>query len=194
MKKLLALVLVLAISASANAGIVDLQISGFGAAGAMTPINPVSQYTIAPSQYVWIDIIYSDQGGSDLFSLDSYLQVSGPGTISFTENTYPAGAWDMTWPGSGAFTDAGGPYVTVTAGLTAAGVANGIAVDHILLHCEGPGDVTVVPVLSDAHGGSYDFEFSTPSVGAGVTIHQIPEPFTMALMGLGGLVALRRRR
>jgi hypothetical protein len=30
--------------------------------------------------------------------------------------------------------------------------------------------------------------------GAPITIHQIPEPFTMALMGLGGLVLIRRRR
>jgi hypothetical protein len=61
-------------------------------------------------------------------------------------------------------------------------VPNGLLIDGILLHCEGRGDVTLT--LLDA--GTWDAMDS-------VTIHQIPEPITLALLGLGGLF-LRRRK
>jgi len=194
MKKMLALALIFVISASASAGIIDLQISGVGPAGNIVPIAPTNEITVAPSHYVWLDVIYNPAGGPALYSADTYIIANGPATIEMVGLTYPTGAWDLTWPGSGGFVDSGGPYITVTAGLMANGVAEGIVVDHILFHCEGPGVVTVVPVLSQNHGGSFDFDFNEPLAGAGVIIHQIPEPFTMALLALGGLVTLRRRR
>jgi len=135
-------------------------------------------------------VIYTANGSPALFALDSYFQVTGPATIALTELTYPTGAWDAGW------TSVGADYVYVAAGTNPiyVGVADGIVIDHILLHCEGEGDVTVLPLLTYDHGGSLDFDFNEPVAGAGVTIHQIPEPFTMVLLGLGGLVTLRRRR
>jgi len=59
---------------------------------------------------------------------------------------------------------------------------NGLLIDGILLHCEGRGDVTLT--LLDA---------GTWEPMASVKIHQIPEPITFALLGLGGLF-LRRRK
>jgi hypothetical protein len=50
------------------------------------------------------------------------------------------------------------------------------------LHCLGEGDVYIE--LFDAAGGS---------VADSLTIHQVPEPATMALLGLGALV-LRRKK
>jgi hypothetical protein len=42
--------------------------------------------------------------------------------------------------------------------------------------------------LSDGAGGTYPVEIQ------GMLIHVIPEPMTIALLGLGGLVAMRRRK
>jgi len=60
-------------------------------------------------------------------------------------------------------------------------IPNGVMIDGIKLHCEGMGDV-IVSLLDGADGRLLDQ----------VIIHQIPEPITFALLGLGGLM-LRRR-
>jgi hypothetical protein len=57
----------------------------------------------------------------------------------------------------------------------------GKLVDDIIFLCEGPGDVTLRLMDSDLN------QLSTQ------TVHQIPEPMTIALLGLGAL-ALRRRK
>ena len=62
-------------------------------------------------------------------------------------------------------------------------IPNGVMIDGIKLHCEGaPGDV-IVTLLDGALGDRLDQ----------MVIHQIPEPITLSLLGLGGLF-LRRRK
>jgi hypothetical protein len=56
--------------------------------------------------------------------------------------------------------------------------------DEILFHCQGPGDVTVT---------LYETDFVNSEPIDSVIIHQIPEPATVMLLGLGGLL-LRRRK
>lgn len=56
----------------------------------------------------------------------------------------------------------------------------GMLVNEIDFHCDGPGDVTIALVNDD--GLVVDSQ----------VIHQVPEPMTIALLGLGGLF-LRRR-
>jgi hypothetical protein len=66
----------------------------------------------------------------------------------------------------------------------------GKLVDEIDFHCEAMGDVTLTLV------GIYDpgtGEAPTLTVMDTQIIHQIPEPMTLALLGLGGLF-LRRRK
>jgi len=58
---------------------------------------------------------------------------------------------------------------------------NGKVVDGLVFHCEGLGEVVLT--LFDADLGVLDSQ----------QIHQIPEPLTFALLGLGGLF-LRRRK
>jgi hypothetical protein len=74
---------------------------------------------------------------------------------------------------------------------------------NLFLHCDGYGPVTLDLTLN---GSTHYWEYSNPSGGpyggdglategdlGDLVIHQIPEPMTIALLGLGGLF-LRRRR
>ena len=54
-------------------------------------------------------------------------------------------------------------------------ITSGLLVRNVGFHCEGPGDVTMY--LVDNNGEVLDSQ----------VIHQIPEPMTMALLGIGGL-------
>ena len=58
MKKVLVLMLVLGISSMASAGTVDLVISSLNG----DAIDPVSEITIGESDWVNLDIVYSDDG------------------------------------------------------------------------------------------------------------------------------------
>ena len=65
MKKLLVLVLVLGISSVASAvGTIDLVISSYGPDLPTQPIDPVKDITIAPSEWVNLDIILPGSAGA----------------------------------------------------------------------------------------------------------------------------------
>ncbi len=63
--------------------------------------------------------------------------------------------------------------------------ADTVIFDEILFHCEAEGDVTVTLLMGPAPGAWSPVD--------SVVIHQIPEPMTVLLLGLGGLF-LRRRK
>ena len=83
--------------------------------------------------------------------------------------------------------------VTISAGQFVSGPVEGYAVlmNELYVHCLELGDV-ILEVWAEA-GTIINGE---PVVGLlhTLTIHQIPEPATMALLGLGGLLLLRRRK
>ena len=75
---------------------------------------------------------------------------------------------------------------------------------NLILHCDGNGPVTLDLTL---YGSTHYWEYSNPSGGpygpdayategdlGDLVLSAIPEPMTIALLGLGGLIALKRRK
>jgi len=80
-----------------------------------------------------------------------------------------------------------------------------ILMQGLMFHCEEPTDVTI-SLLAAGQGITrleYDVDknvigqttiYAPGTVLDTIIVHQIPEPMTMSLLGLGGLALLRRRR
>jgi hypothetical protein len=175
MKKLMTLLLVLAMASVASASMVWID------QGDM-PGEP-----LWPSDTVVVPV-YTD---TTLLGLNCTLTLSGPGTIvgALDKATAASYGWD---PG---FTyDPVLPGQAVEIGAGNFGGAPGPVVAFYLIHCDDYGDVTATLTASTGYGGSMDINYGTPQIGGTITIHQIPEPMTIALLGLGGLALLRRRK
>ena len=197
MKKLLIFMLVFVMASVANAGMVDLVIVSLDG----NPISPTKEITIlADSQTIDLDIIY-DGTNPNLGNLQVNIVAAGQGTLDMTALTNTGGpAWDPAW-NYGVIENVPGKDYSLgyTMGMTGAGVASGIAIDHILLHCDDIGQVILT--MTDwfyMNQGSEDGYWTgiTPLTGFGqpVIVNQIPEPMTIALLGLGSLFLLRRRK
>jgi hypothetical protein len=182
MKKLLALLLVLVVTSAASA---TLQIS---VNGDKEPVE--SQITIGPSDHITLDI-WTDAPIQPFEAITWMLvcqvidaditggqSVHPAMTVSGLTKDFPAivppegeeGIWGIA---------ANTTIVPVDAGTMLA--------DLIDFHClGGPGDVIIS--LYNAPDGS-----PPTTLFDSVIIHQIPEPASMLLLGLGGLL-LRRRK
>ena len=187
MRKLLVLFAVMAMTSVASAQLIDLQIASLNG----EPIDPVKEITIEPSDIIDMDIVIMD---TTLLTIDTIVRVNGMASLLLDAGSLA----EITWVGD----DEGfrGPPTPLGADL-ALGTGNfngmsGLVIDHILLHCDDePGVVTVSLVPNTMFGGTFNPDGS-PYTGAwgSVTVHQVPEPMTIALLGLGGLVLLRRRK
>jgi hypothetical protein len=182
MKKLLVLMMVLGIAGAANAALL------LSVDGVVDP--PESSIEIMESDFVTIDI-WGDgvTPGGDFFL---GIGIEGPATLDvanaqilYTGNQ--KGIMDGN-PDYAAYVGGGVniPFYQITLldlvpPEQTAIPLEGTLIDGIRLHCEGLGEVTVI--LTDIEGAILDTQ----------VIHQIPEPFTVALLGLGGLF-LRRRK
>lgn len=199
MKKLMVLLMVFGITSMAGAGVIDVQISSLN----NEPIDPVDYIEIVESDWVNLDIYYIPDGSEYIGQISCELTTAGIGTMDMTDLTFPEGAWDMdeTWSPGITEVTAGKVYtLTYSEGMTGSGSA-GILVDHILVHCDGfPGDITVSITADVLYGGIGTMDNNWRTIGSGleygpgVTIHNIPEPMTIALLGLGGLFLIRRRK
>ena len=197
MKKVLVLMLVLGISSMASAGTVDLVISSLNG----DAIDPVSEITIGESDWVNLDIVYSDDGdGLTLIQLSTTVVVSGLASLDLTQLTIPAGMWD---PDTTYSPGVDGDSMLYSVGFLYPpyGALDGdIAIDHILVHCDSDDPTNIVTVtLADklvAGLGTINEYYSAVAMGNGVTItqEQIPEPMTLALLGMGGLFLVRRKK
>ena len=179
MKKFLVLLLVLGIAGSASAA---LQLSVDGVRDVPESDLWITEVDGTVEIEIWTDAQISAGVGEGYWALG----VSGEGVLSggqglyggdtslYLDSTYlPAGEQGY-WLGIGMATN---PLIA----------ADADAFDSILLTCSGPGD-SVVTLYT------IDWGANPPVEVASVTIHQIPEPATICLLGLGGLALLRRRK
>jgi hypothetical protein len=203
MKKFLILMLVLGLASAANAVIVGsytLQV----APNAVGPYSAVvdSELYLMPSDYLWIGVHNSIPGVAgasqkDTFYLGIVQPVIGPANTTWTGNwivfkpPLVAGApvpvnerygIDTAYDDRGNAIRADWWQLNLTDGIPNTNQGIGI-LDAKELHCEfGPSDDVIV--LMNATSGVIEDT---------IVIHQIPEPATIALLGLGGLLLKRRR-
>jgi hypothetical protein len=218
MKKVLALMLVLGMTSVASAGIVDVVILGEGSLGhAGTSTDPLE-----PSETIEIGIIlnanpyagYPSYDGYLLSSMDFDLHLSGPGTLA-PGTTNKAG--DPVWQyhanlspfivNDDGDVSNGLDQITSVALTPVDGSVDGMLMWDLIVHCDGFGPLTIDLTLNGLsevadykYAGTLDpypdppgwYALQESDLGD-LVIHQIPEPMTIALLGLGGLF-LRRRR
>jgi hypothetical protein len=199
MKKLLVLMLVLAMSTAASA-VVDLTISvtldPFG-----DPIyieNPQdTEIYLYPSDYIWLDIHGTV---SSTTPINVWMVAVGPGSMSGgqvlvgdgTVTDYdpmdeiePGFTWGDFFASYGYDVSPMINFIEFYDSSTPIEDLTGILFDYKEFHCDGEGDVVIYVLNADT---------GEMEVLDSLVIHQIPEPMTVALLGLGGLFLLRRRR
>jgi len=179
MRRVLFLVLFLGSISIANAGLLDLMVDG--------GVAP-DEITLMPSDTVSLGVFLPAGNGC----YDYYLafQLSNPQAEIDASNAVFPTIFEI--PGVVGVNEPG--YVEITASQIILPDPQGpsILADNIFLHCLGPGDVVLDLVtyrVSWING-------EMPAKGTVIdtlTIHQVPEPMTLTLMALGGLL-LRRRR
>jgi len=193
MKKLLILTLILGLASSANAWLIKLSVNG--------QIDPEeTTITLMPSDHAVIDIHVTDNSNWPSGGKGILLFVSGLGTLDMDNATYlweNSAIGNLTKPepydtykayleslGYVAITDIG--QGTITDSSEPFTIPDGLVIDGLDFHCtvtdQLPNDVTL-----------YLLDIDTLGVLDTQVIHQIPEPATMLLLGLGGLL-LRRRK
>jgi len=188
MKKLLILMLVLGMASMASAA---LQIS---IDGNPEPID--SQIVLLPSEtielYIWttteIKGIETQFAGFALVVDWADATLTGGNSLlvdaGISINPVPPGAKDVGFPGLLAGED--GPWGMIGLLELPSIPAGTVIFDDIIFHCErAPNDV-VIRLLSTQ-------DWMNANIEDTAIIHQIPEPATMLLLGLGGLL-LRRRK
>ena len=193
MKKLLVLFIVFGMAAVANASIMSISVEGdYG----------VEEYTLDELECVKLDVGVDD-GVTAFIGTDVSLKVEGPGSLNVSEIVLADEYYNSAMGGMIAWTSGppklvGSPtsqqvdltmFTSDNAMFAGAGPF-GVA-DNINFCCGGLGEV-VVTLYADLVNANGETQYGM--VLDTLLIHQVPEPMTIALLGLGGLALIRRRR
>jgi len=222
MKKLLALLIILSIVNIAGAAVLKVVPVNIGLSGdRLGGINDRLEFSdtiglaivLENNPYEYEGTPYPAYDGYYLSSMDIDLEVSGPATLSVALGGPPFYAEDLgvnaglsPWTWTGIEGNAIGKIDGVA--LSPIGPGETDIIWNLLLHCDGPGDteglVTIDLTLhglsqyaayeKTAAGGSWVWLDMTEGDLGDLVIYQVPEPMTVALLGLGGLFLLRRRK
>jgi hypothetical protein len=189
MKKILVLLLVLGMASWAHAGLINVVADGVGDMGhAGTALDP-----LAIGEVLKIKITLAAGASSDGYDLD--LHVTGAGQLAES-----AGGINYA-PGIGMWTYSGivGNSIAQMSEIHLMGQwKDQDLIWNLEIECTGEDDVLVDLTLNggtrvDPMGGTAYVDLGEADLGD-LVIYQIPEPMTIALLGLGGLLALRRRK
>jgi hypothetical protein len=167
MKRLLVMMLVLSMAVVANAGLL------ITVDGVVDPAD--STISLTPSDTVILGIWSDGEGGG---GGTFYFGTAGPSSLDASEAVLPLGGTLMTMDDAVLAESLGvqNPFIVMELGDM-----TGTLVGGLEFHCEGPDDVIVYLM-----GVDYTIEDTQ-------IIHQVPEPMTIALLGIGGLL-LRRKK
>jgi hypothetical protein len=170
MKRIVTTLLVMSMVAAANAGLtVVIQDDAGG-----WQSYPDSEYTITPSTEIVWGVL--DDG---LTPTGTYvLGIVGPGSIT-DPTAVASGVTALLTDDAITAADYGvqNPYIAMDLTNSVGGLLY-----TSTFHCEGEGDVTL-----------YGFNQNYLVVDTQV-IHQVPEPATLTMLGIGGLLLRKRRR
>ena len=200
MKKLLILMLVLALSSLAGATNLDKVIQ-LSINGEVAP----DEYTMKESDWITLDIMTLDPLGSMELDLE-IIPLDGQGHIEIAQgyDTFYDGSDGLGYGYRDIIVAPFDGWSKVVDGVTPTGIGSivgmtfnpmgfsGTLVDYIMFHCDGLGDV-MIQITDAGDNLRPDYSDIDQSLMGSIIIHQIPEPATMLILGLGGLL-LRRKK